>query len=424
MTCPPIRRFSRSIFAHVLLLAALVGVLTFMAAWRPIRASFLPLDPVPLDNPRAWDWTAPFDEDAAPRAAYREGRSLLLRAQGTPEEIGRAHGTLLGESIRLMLKEYVEEGVFRGDAARRDALLDAVLEMRPALPEWYLRELAACAEAAGVDEDVLLLAQCEGDVQSLPGMGGAWGPSPGDACSAFVAFGSATHDGRMVAGRNFDYWAGPFYRRAALAMYVVPAPGDGYPFVSVGWAGVLGGWTFVNSQGLIVANHLGGGSAKNPRAVPTLIMNRILAQKAGTVDEAVDILRRTPRMRGQIIWLAQPGDAATGRPPRAVAVEYDAEQVFVREAEEGLLVVTNTNFAFGAPEGRPLPPPSSPWSPYVRLKRAAGRLSEGPLRAIAATAMRGFTLHSAEIFPEQARMDVAFFGPFDEAAFEGYELFK
>lgn len=104
----------------------------------------------------------------------------------------------------------------------------------------------------------MLYAQCEGDIGSLPG------------CTTYVAFGEATHDGRVEIGRNFDYWGLESTEECVRVFAMRPQAEGHYSFISVGWAGILGGWTFYNEKGLFIANNLGGFGAKNPRGIPTL----------------------------------------------------------------------------------------------------------------------------------------------------------
>ncbi|MFQ5646790.1 MAG: carcinine hydrolase/isopenicillin-N N-acyltransferase family protein, partial [bacterium] len=108
-----------------------------------------------------------------------------------------------------------------------------------------------------------------------------------------------------LASRKTRYRMLDDTRECAAVLSVHPLKDDGHAFVSVGWAGILGGWTFFNEKGLFIANNLGGGWATNPTAVPTLILERIIAQKAGSVEEAVRLIRSTPRMRGQVMVIAQ-----------------------------------------------------------------------------------------------------------------------
>jgi hypothetical protein len=262
-----------------------------------------------------------------PATSGREATPRLLRLEGSPAEIGTRHGTLLARGIKTMLAEYVREDVEAGKL--KPAMLARVKALKPSLPEWYKEELSACAKAANVDEDVLLLAQCEGDLRSLPG------------CTVYVAFGASTHDGHPEIGRNFDYWGLESTDPCAMLFAVVPRKEDGYAFVAVGWTGILGGWTLFNEKGLFVACNLGGFTEKDPKGVPAMILMRTLAQKAATLNEAVGIIRKTPRMRGCAMIIGQMGDPNARTPHDAAVVLYDAATVEVKPHTNGLAFHTS-----------------------------------------------------------------------------------
>jgi hypothetical protein len=325
---------------------------------------------------------------------------LTIHISGTPTEMGIQYGTLLKDSINRMAEDYIEKNVVDGNRGKLDELLERVRVMRPSIPKWYLDENDACAKVAGLDPDLMLLAQCEGDIISLGPHSSQFDPNAPGSCSGYVVFGNkAINGGDLQVGRNFDYIAVEVARLCSVVNYYTPQKKDGYAFVSVGWTGVLGGWTLVNTQGLVVANNLGGGHETNPNGIPTLIMTRILAQKAGTIDEALEIIKSNPRMRGQIIWLAQAGDSKTGRTDRAVAVEYDAKEVFVQEADQGVLITTNTNQCFANIREEPMYDDK-----YLALKKAIQTPSAD--RIIRQSA-QSYTLHSVEVFPTKGYMVVA-----------------
>jgi hypothetical protein len=273
-----------------------------------------------------------------------------------------------------MLGEYIADDLQNGTL--NQAVAGRVNVMKAALPDWYLRELAACAAAAGVEKDALLYAQCEGDVKSLHG------------CTTYVAFGTATGDERVELGRNFDYWGLTSLAECVQIFAVWPQRADGHAFVSVGWSGILGGWTFFNEKGLFVANNLGGFSEKNPRGVPTLILARILAQKAANVKEAVEIIKQTPRMRGQVLILGQAGDPLAGILPAAAVVRYDAQRVEVEDAAAG--------WAFHSSLG------TNP-EPLRKILRQTNRKATDAILA----AGNRITLHSVAIRPVEAALWVA-----------------
>ncbi|MCW8131526.1 MAG: hypothetical protein KIS92_14345 [Planctomycetota bacterium] len=323
----------------------------------------------------------------------RSGPHVVLHLAGTPEEMGAQHGALLKQNIRFLIDAYLVKGnaVISPNEAdpRRVKLLAAVRRMRASLPSDFLAELDACAQAAEVDPEVLLLAQCEGDVTEAAAAAGRTTLS--QACSAYAAFGAGTKDGRLECGRNMDYILGADVGlHCSLVTYYRPK--TGHRFAAVGVAGVLTGWTLINDQGLVVANHLGGGHRSNLDAIPTLILTRLIAQRCGTIDEALAFIRDSKRMRGQIVWLAQGADPATGRPARAVAVEYDADKVAVREAEKDVLLVTNTNRVFD----HDLPDADVPCGRYkkmrARMQQAYGKLDgSAPVNE---TVVNGSTFHA------------------------------
>ncbi len=299
----------------------------------------------------------------------------VVRLAGTPAEIGHQHGSLLRERIRVMVDEYARPDL-EPEGWPGPVVLEQVRAMKPALPDWYLQELAACAAAAGIEEDVLLYAQCEGDIKSLGG------------CTSYVAFGPATHDGGVEMGRNFDYWGLESTATCVTVLAVIPPPDDGYAFVAVGWTGILGGWTLLNEKGLFVANNLGGFPEENPTGIPTLILTRIIAQKAASVDEAIAIVRRGPRMRGQALVIGQAGDAARGLPAAAAVVTYGATTVAVTPAVGG--------FAFHSSIG------TDPDDLLAQLQRP-GRRAYAAIRAAGSS----ITLHSVAIRPLTGQLWVA-----------------
>lgn len=326
--------------------------------------------------------------DSSSRAAVPAG---VVRLQGSPEDIGREHGTRLAGPIRTMIGEYVRDDL--APPWPGPGVLDRVRRMKAVVPEWYRRELAACAQAAGIEEDVLLYAQCEGDIKSLGG------------CTSYVALGPATHDGRMEIGRNFDYWGLRSTRECVTVLAVIPRPEEGYAFVAVGWAGILGGWTLYNERGLFVSNNLGGFSATNPDGIPTLILTRMLIQKAATLDDAVAIVRRGPRMRGQALVIGSAGDPGRGRAPGAAVIQYDAERVEVAPAVAGMALHSSVG-------SQPEP-----------LLSVLGRPPRQPWEAIRSVG-NSITLHSVAIRPQEGRMWVAHGRPSSahEGAYVGYDL--
>jgi acyl-CoA:6-aminopenicillanic acid acyl transferase len=299
----------------------------------------------------------------------------VLRLEGTPAEIGRRHGELAKDRILLMVKEYVGHAMV--DGRLNDTTQKRISAMKGSLPSWYLDELNACADAVGLDRDVLLYAQCEGDIDSLPG------------CTSYVAFGEATHDGHVEMGRNLDYWGLESTEECVTVLAVLPEAKGHYAFVSVGWTGILGGWTIYNEKGLYISNVLLWGFPEtNPKGIPTLILQRMIAEQAATVDEAIAMIKRSPRMRAQAMVIGHAGDPQKGIKPSAAVVEYDAKKVVVSRPADGFVYHTSVGTA----------------EPDLRARVKADKAD--PYDAIKAFG-NGITLHSVAIDPASDTMWVA-----------------
>lgn len=136
---------------------------------------------------------------------------------------------------------------------------------------------------------------------------------------------------------------------------------------------------------------------------------------------ALKLLRRTSRVRGQVIWMAQPANHEAGRPARAVAVEFDAEDMFVREAEDGILIVSNLNHCFRREfEGHEHA--ASRDGVYATLLDRIESHSPAASRIITLTG-RPNTLHSVEVDFGRRCMYVAHGQlPAHESEFVAYEL--
>jgi hypothetical protein len=122
--------------------------------------------------------------------------------------------------------------------------------------------------------------------------------------------------------------------------------------------------------------------------VPTLILERILAQKAADLDAAIAIIRKTPRMRGQTLVIGYAGDPARDKKPAAAVVRYDAETVEVQRAADG--------WAFDSSLG----------TDPDGLRQILQREGRAPMAAIRSAGV-GITLHSVAIRPQQGQIWIA-----------------
>ncbi len=318
----------------------------------------------------------------------------VLELSGTPEEMGEAHGQLLGEEVRQVVRDVLKPAP--GDA-RYERIVAGTKVMERFQPEPYRRELAALAKTAGVEYLDLVALQLFGDAER--GKAPAGEPAPGQErlgqqCTSFAVYGPATRNGELIAGRNFDYWPESVNVYASLIIHYRPA--KGHSFVTATWTGIINGWTLMNDAGLVAANNNAYGADESLEGISTCFLQRLAAETCSTVDEAVELVRRSPRAVGTVMMFAG------GKPPDAVEVEFDHGSVAVRRAENGWVAAANGFRALGLE--RPLgaeEQASGRYGTLVGLIRANhGRIDRTMnLAAAPGVPIEGINLHSALLFP-------------------------
>lgn len=321
---------------------------------------------------------------------------LVLHVKGTAEQMGEQHGRLLRSQVRRVIRDLIDNGEAAYPTWRK-RLMDGSRTMEGFLPAEYRAELRALAQAAGVGYEKLVVAQLFGDVNRT--MYSSAGSAP--ECSAFAAFGPATETGECIVGRNMDYWDYGVSRYGAVLIHFAPA--KGYRFFIVTWAGIINGWTAMNEHGVVVANNTAYGAKHSSRAgVSTCFVLRKAVQYGRTVEEAVDIIRKTRRSCGTNMIVAG------GQRPNAAIVEYDHKNVLVRWAKDGFVYATNDFRKLYQTE-----PTGFFWecSRYKRLGELIRTLHGRINREMNFMADPGVTmsinLHSALLFPSDLRFRVS-----------------
>jgi hypothetical protein len=243
---------------------------------------------------------------------------------GNPTSLGAQHGAALGERFRADCQQFIHsaETIFDTPYERIGANLDI---FDRSVPDEYRQEMQALADAASVTyEDILALntfLDTDGIVESQA-----------SHCINLVAYGPATADGRLLHGRNLDFPAVAFAERNA-AVFTYRAD-RGNAFLSVAWGGFIGVLTGMNEHGLTVTEITSRARHVSPEGIPLMLLLRMVLQYASNIEEAIEIIRSSPRTAGFNVTLTD------WRVAEAVCVEFDAEKVGIRRARKSLLVVS------------------------------------------------------------------------------------
>lgn len=257
-------------------------------------------------------------ETTAPRQA-EVSPIPILDMRGDGAAIGAAHGKALGSSIRFLHIKYLDVW-FKNPQMKLLAQTVAVAFETKLAPR-HQAEIHAIAEASGVDERDVMLANCFLDV------------SPMTACSTVALPADASPDGVARFGRNLDFPSFDVADKYSVVMVYHPAGKNA--FAAVSWPGLIGVLSGMNEHGLSLANMEVTRGQRLPTAVPYTILYRTVLEECRTVNEAVELLKKSPRQTANNLMLM---DASGDR----AVVEITPEEIIVRRApQHAALISTN-----------------------------------------------------------------------------------
>jgi hypothetical protein len=152
-------------------------------------------------------------------------------------------------------------------------------------------------------------------------------------CTSFGAWGSATSNGHLLTGRNFDWEAAEVFSRDRVV--VMCEPDNGIPFISLSWAGMAGVVSGMNRVGVSVTVNGAPSSLPRETATPVAIVARDILQKAHNLNESLDILRGA-KVFVSTLWLI-----GSKNDSKFIVVEKTPDATHVREAEGDYIICAN-----------------------------------------------------------------------------------
>lgn len=232
----------------------------------------------------------------------------LVHLEGVPYQVGFQRGYHTAESADYLIKSYLGPA---GDDYHNLSRIIAKKYLWNRIPREYQRELegiAAGLRARGYTWDIW-------DVVAV----NAWADQgmyeeiyeeeKGSRCSAFIATGDATADGKIVIGHNT--WC-PYNEdfMYPIIYHVVPSEGNAFRYQGAGgtiWSGQ--DW-YVNETGLMVTETSLSNDARDPEGIPVFVRIRKAVQYADSIDGFLEIMLEGNNGAYPNQWLI--GDAKTG----------------------------------------------------------------------------------------------------------------
>lgn len=152
-------------------------------------------------------------------------------------------------------------------------------------------------------------------------------------CTAFSVWGNRTPDGKILTGRNFDFYVGDdFSKEKILSFY---RPEKGYCFAAVTWGGMIGCTSGMNEQGLCVMVNGAQAEFPNRSATPVSILVREVLQYASNISEAFDLIKN------KRIFVAESLVISSAKDHKTVVAEKSKSCTALFETGTNQLVCTN-----------------------------------------------------------------------------------
>ncbi len=239
-------------------------------------------------------------QDSRLKGAFRLPQKngwTFVHLEGTPGEVGYQHGYLLSSEIEDAAKvrrlDVTHDGKhdwqFFRDAAKN--------MMWPHVEQEYRDEMQGIADglsARGVKLDLWDVVAINGSMEWGYYLGQHGRPKKhvaAEHCSAFVATGSYTKDGKVIIAHNCwtTYLPG---ERWVIVFDIVPA--QGHRILMDGFPGFIhSGDDFgVNSAGIAICETtISGFSGYDPKAIPEFVRARKAMQYSASIDDYVHIMK-------------------------------------------------------------------------------------------------------------------------------------
>ena len=152
-------------------------------------------------------------------------------------------------------------------------------------------------------------------------------------CSSLATWGRHTEGGKLLIGRNFDFYLSDDFATEKIVRFVRPT--QGYPFMSYAWGGMIGVMSGMNTEGLTVTINAGKSNIPLKARTPISLLCREILQFATTTGEAIAIAKKRKVFVSEAIMV---GSAKEGK---AILIEVSPKKFGVYEVDNDLLLCAN-----------------------------------------------------------------------------------
>ncbi|RKS53144.1 acyl-CoA:6-aminopenicillanic acid acyl transferase [Gillisia mitskevichiae] len=155
-------------------------------------------------------------------------------------------------------------------------------------------------------------------------------------CTSFAAWDLKTEDGKLLVGRNFDFYAGDEFAEEKMVAFVNPT--EGHKFMMYTWGGMIGVVSGMNDKGLTVTINAGKSMIPLIAKTPISLVAREILQYAENTEEAIAIARKREVFVSESIMI---GSAAENK---AILIEVSPNNFGVYEVPNSDQLICSNHF--------------------------------------------------------------------------------
>jgi len=125
-------------------------------------------------------------------------------------------------------------------------------------------------------------------------------------CTSFAAWNQHSEDGKMIVGRNFDFYSGDEFAENKIVCFCKPK--TGHKFMYITWAGFTGVVSGMNDQGLTVTINAAKSDIPTSAATPVSLVAKEILQYSKNILEAFEIAQKRDVFVSESIFIASTND--------------------------------------------------------------------------------------------------------------------
>ncbi len=154
-------------------------------------------------------------------------------------------------------------------------------------------------------------------------------------CTSFAAWGENSADGKLILGRNFDFYINDEFSENKIIAFI--NPDEGHKHAIVTWPGFVGAVSGMNEKGITVTINAGKSSIPLVAKTPISLVAREILQYAGNFEEAIEIAKKREVFVAESIMVGSADERS------AILIEVSPRKfdVYRVESSADLLVCSN-----------------------------------------------------------------------------------